>query len=84
MYYECDAKSGGTAVLRGWHPDTNGNLKWTEVPCTYRIKGDVITLVENNGETTDIVFESSSRNMVLMLSSSYNGIPFTANIYFTK
>lgn len=84
LYYECEAKSGGTAILRGWIADTNGILKWTEVPCTYLIKGDVVTLIESSGEMTDLVFESSSKNMVLMMSSSYNGIPFTANIYFQK
>ena len=83
-YYECDVKSGGKAVFRAWVADANGILKWAEESCTYRIKGDVFTLIDSSGGEVDLVFESSSRNMVLMSSSSYNGTPYTVNIYFTK
>ena len=84
-YEEGTFEKGNKVTIRSWVPDKNGITHWTETPCTYTIKGDIVTIKDPNGESGDLVFDAKEKTLLLKSTTvnSY-GIKVYLNIYFKK
>lgn len=63
-----------------WKPEEF--TTWMEETATYTITGDVITITDDEGEKTDLVFKD--RNLYLQESFTYEGYPMAVNILMKK
>lgn len=84
-YEEVVFEKGNKVTIKSWVLDKNGITHWTETPCTYTVKGDIVTITDPNGESGDLVFDAKEKTLLLKstIVNSY-GIQIFMNIYFRK
>lgn len=84
-YEEGTFEKGNKVIIRSWVPDKNGMTHWTETPCTYTIKGDIVTIKDSNGESADLIFDTKEKTLLLKSTVvNSDGIQIYVNIYFSK
>lgn len=79
-YWEMTFRANGTMTIAFWKPEEF--TTWMEETATYTITGDVITITDDEGEKTDLVFKD--RNLYLQESFTYEGYPMAVNILMKK
>lgn len=84
LYMECTVESGGNATYRYWMTDNNGMTHWTEEQVRYIVRGDIVTLTDSDGESADLTYEPSSRNMIMQMNFTEDGISYSTKLYFKK
>ena len=87
FYLEVIAAANGTAVIKGWKEDENGQLMYwgEEENCVYTIQGNDLTLTDSSGEKIGAKYYPEDKNIVLtLLSKDYLGNLITTNLFFRK
>lgn len=84
MYMECEVRKGGSAVYKFWQTDANGMTHWTEEPLQYTVKGDIVTMTDSNGEAADLLFDQSSRDMIIQMNLFQDGTSYAVKLFFKK
>lgn len=79
-YFEINFKKDGSLTFGYWDPVTPAS--WEEEPATYSIKGDMVTVIDSEGEKGDFVFKD--RNLYLTQTITQEGYPMTITIQLRK
>lgn len=79
-YFEMTFRADGSMTIGFWDPEVAAS--WVEEPATYTVKGDIVTIIDSDGEKGDLVFKD--RNLYLKITEMYEGYPMTVNILMKK
>lgn len=79
-YFEMTFRADGSMTIGSWDPEVAAS--WVEEPATYTVKGDLVTIVDSDGEKGDLVFKD--KNLCLKITEMYEGYPMTVNILMKK
>ena len=83
-YFEMTFNKDKSVLLGHWKQDSNGLSRWLVEKCSYSIKGNIVTMIDNDGESADLLFDSRQRSLCLHGNLTVNGVIVTVNIYAIK
>jgi hypothetical protein len=83
-YIEIQFSNNKKATIWGWVQDEYGLSHWTEETDTYTIKGNTVTLYDENEASVDLLFDRSNKTLMIRGVQMVDGKQATVNIYLKK
>lgn len=83
-YYEFEFMKEKTVIMNYWKVDDKGLSHWLSETGKYSVRGDIVTIYDNNNESMDLIADLSNRTMSFKVTGKDSGIQYTVTIHLRK